>query len=174
MKLIFIHGMPAVGKLTVATELAKLTGFNLFHNHYSVDLVKSVFPWGTKEFSELNRKIRLDMFEAAAKNNINGIIFTFCFRPNKNDEFIKNVIDTVKRHGGEVNFIYLKCDTDELYRRVEHENRKKYKKITSVTEIKEHINMWGEIPFTKNLVIDNTNLSPEKTAKLIIDNFKLQ
>ena len=172
MKLIFIHGMPAVGKLTVAKEIAKITGFKLFHNHYSVDLVKSVFPWGTKQFSELNRKIRLDMFESAAKNNVSGVIFTFCFRPGKNDDFIKNTINIVEKYDGKVDFVYLKCEEDELYRRVKHENRKKYKKITSIKEVKENIHQWGEIPFTKNLVIDNTNLSSKKTAQLIVDKYK--
>ena len=32
MKLVFIYGPPAVGKLTVAKELAALTGFKVFHN----------------------------------------------------------------------------------------------------------------------------------------------
>jgi tRNA uridine 5-carbamoylmethylation protein Kti12 len=36
VKLIFISGMPAVGKLTVAQELAKLTGYRPFHNHLTV------------------------------------------------------------------------------------------------------------------------------------------
>lgn len=33
MRLIFIYGLPATGKLTVAQELAKRTGYKLFHNH---------------------------------------------------------------------------------------------------------------------------------------------
>jgi tRNA uridine 5-carbamoylmethylation protein Kti12 len=32
MKLIFLYGPPAVGKLTVAQELVTLTGYKLFHN----------------------------------------------------------------------------------------------------------------------------------------------
>jgi len=41
---------PASGKLTVATELAKLTRFKLFHNHVSIQFVKSIFEFGTKPF----------------------------------------------------------------------------------------------------------------------------
>ena len=40
MKLIFLHGLPGVGKLTVAREFAKLTGFKVFHNHLAVDLAE--------------------------------------------------------------------------------------------------------------------------------------
>ena len=39
MKLIFIYGLPATGKLTVAVELAAMTGYKLFHNHLVVDLL---------------------------------------------------------------------------------------------------------------------------------------
>jgi tRNA uridine 5-carbamoylmethylation protein Kti12 len=53
MQLIFLHGLPGVGKLTVARELAKLTGFNVFHNHLAVDLVESIFAFGSQPFVEL-------------------------------------------------------------------------------------------------------------------------
>ncbi|MFH1209967.1 MAG: shikimate kinase, partial [archaeon] len=44
MKLIYIYGPPAVGKLTVTKELAKLTNFKIFHAHLTADYVSSVFP----------------------------------------------------------------------------------------------------------------------------------
>ena len=62
MKLIFIYGPPAVGKLSVATELAKLTAFRLFHNHVSIQFVKSIFDFGTKPFWILTDKFRREMF----------------------------------------------------------------------------------------------------------------
>jgi hypothetical protein len=43
MRLVFIYGIPATGKLTVAQELAKRTGYSLFHNHLVVDLLLSLF-----------------------------------------------------------------------------------------------------------------------------------
>jgi tRNA uridine 5-carbamoylmethylation protein Kti12 len=57
VKLIFIYGPPAVGKLTVASELAKLTGFKLFDNHVSIDFVKSVFDYGTRRYWKLIENI---------------------------------------------------------------------------------------------------------------------
>lgn len=80
MKLIIIYGPPAVGKLTVDRELAKVTGYKLFHNHLTVDLAYSLFPSGTKAYSDFVEKIRLEAFEAAAKNKIKGIIFTSVYR----------------------------------------------------------------------------------------------
>jgi len=53
MRLIFIYGPPATGKLTVAKELAKLTKYKIFHNHLTVDLIGSVLKFGTKTFLTL-------------------------------------------------------------------------------------------------------------------------
>ena len=44
MKLVVLHGPPAVGKLTVARELARLTGWRLFHNHLVVDALLAQLP----------------------------------------------------------------------------------------------------------------------------------
>jgi len=79
MKLIFIYGPPATGKLTVARELSKLTGYKIFHNHLTADLVSSFFPFGTKAYSDLVARIRLDLIETAAKNKVRGVIFTFVY-----------------------------------------------------------------------------------------------
>jgi hypothetical protein len=51
MQLIFIFGQVALGKLTVARELAARTDVALFHNHLVVDAVSAVFPFGSEPFS---------------------------------------------------------------------------------------------------------------------------
>lgn len=53
MKLIFIYGPAAAGKLTVARVLAEQTGVALFHNHLVVDAVMAVFPFGSEPFVRL-------------------------------------------------------------------------------------------------------------------------
>ena len=50
MRLVYIHGAPAVGKMTVAKSLAQLTGARLFDNHVSIDLAHSVFDQGQQGF----------------------------------------------------------------------------------------------------------------------------
>src|SRR5688572_434351 len=105
MKLIFLHGVPGVGKLTVARELARLTGYKLFHNHLTVDLVGSVFEFGTTPFVELREKIWLDVFSEAASSEVAGIIFTFAFEPTVRESFVENVRSTIESKGGEVVFV---------------------------------------------------------------------
>ena len=90
MRLVFIYGPPASGKLTVATELAKLTGFKLFHNHVSIQFVQSIFEFGTKTFRRLTGKYRLEMIEEAAREGIDTI-FTFVYSKGEDDRFVKRV-----------------------------------------------------------------------------------
>ena len=95
MKLVFIHGAPAVGKLTVARELAALTGFRLFHNHLTVDLVSSLFPFGSEPFVVLREKIWLAAFAEAVRNNV-SLIFTFNPERTVRESFIQDTIELVE------------------------------------------------------------------------------
>ena len=60
---------------TVATKLQHRTGFRLFHNHLTVNALRSVFDFGTVSFNDVIHRIRLDVFETAARNGID-LIFT--------------------------------------------------------------------------------------------------
>ncbi len=48
--LIFIFGPPAVGKMTVGQELAKITDYKLFYNHMTIDLITPFFRFGSYPF----------------------------------------------------------------------------------------------------------------------------
>ena len=50
MKLIFIHGAPASGKLTVAKALLRIVPGRLFDNHAAIDLARTVFDFGAPGF----------------------------------------------------------------------------------------------------------------------------
>ena len=47
--LCLVYGPPAVGKLTVAKEIAARTGYRLVHNHVSIDPVLSILGWDDEE-----------------------------------------------------------------------------------------------------------------------------
>ena len=53
------YGPAVSGKLTIAKELATLTGFSLFHNHLVVDAVAAVFPFGSERFVKLREQFWL-------------------------------------------------------------------------------------------------------------------
>ena len=45
MKLVFIIGNAAVGKMTVGQELMKITDLRLFHNHMTIEPVIEIFGY---------------------------------------------------------------------------------------------------------------------------------
>lgn len=171
MKLIFLYGLPGVGKLTVARELAKLTGLKVFHNHLAVDLVESVFEFGSLPFVELREKIWLEVFSRAVVANLKGLIFTFAPDRTVRHGFIEGTREVVESSGGEVLFVELKCSTEELERRIERPSRQRFGKLSSAAQFRE-LEESGAfvdpgIP-AKRLVVDTTELSAADAASMIV------
>ena len=170
MRLIFLHGLPGVGKLTIARELAELTGFRVFHNHLTVDLVLSVFEFGSKPFVELREAVWLEVFKQAAAADLNGLIFTFVFERTVRAGFIEKVQSVIDSAGGEVLFVELTCATEELEKRIEHPSRQKFGKLSSAVMFRElqasGVFAWPTLP-KSHLVVDTTNRSASASARLI-------
>jgi AAA domain len=137
LKLIFIYGLPATGKLTVARELSAMTGFKLFHNHLAVDLLLSVFEFGSAPFAELREAIWLSVFEQASRANLPGLIFTFSPEPTVRPGFVDRVVDVAIGGGGEVLFVALTCPIAELKQRIDSPSRLEFGKLTSVALFEE-------------------------------------
>ncbi len=174
-KLVFIYGPPGVGKLTVAKELAKLTGFKLFHNHLTVDLIHSLFNRDQEIFHHLVRKYRQELLTIAAREKVN-CIFTFVYYAKEDDPIVRKLLSGARKHGAEVLFIKLHCKDAELYKRVKNPSRQAYRKLKKINTLKSIMrekDFVSVIPFGESLVIDNTKLSPKKTAEKIIKHYKL-
>src|SRR2546423_12238672 len=131
MELVFISGLPGVGKLTVAKELSALTGFRLFHNHLTVDLLLSVFEFGSAPFVELRELIWLSVFERACRADMRGLIFTFNAENSVRQSFITETQAIVARNAGKIHFVEFVCDDEELERRMDTPARRQYRKHTS-------------------------------------------
>jgi hypothetical protein len=167
MKLIFIYGMPATGKLTVARELAAITGYKLFHNHLVVDLLLSIFEFGSSPFVELREEIWLSVFAQACRNGLPGLIFTFAPEATVRQEFIANVQRTVADGGGEVEFVELVCPVAELRLRMDSASRRGFQKLTSV-ELFEELRAGGSfdalvMPVPK-VSLDTSRMTPVEAA----------
>lgn len=175
MKLIVLYGPPAAGKYTIAKAVAEKTGYKLFHNHLTVDLLKSVFTFGTPDFFRLSQKMRLDIFEQAAKENIPGVIFTFVYQKKTDDDFIKKLLDAVESNGGKVVFIQIYCEKEELLKRVTEESRKQFHKMKSAETLSQNLSEkdWiSSIDFVESTKIDSTHLTPEETISKVLDVIK--
>lgn len=176
MKLIFLHGMPGVGKLTVARELARITGYKLFHNHLTVDLVGSVFEFGSPSFVELREKIWLDVFCRAAEEGIPGLIFTFAFEQTVTAGFIKKVVDEMEARGAEILFVKLFCTPEELAKRLTDSSRAQYGKLASLELFRElnEARVFLDPEETDNrLILNTTSLTAVETAQRIATELEL-
>jgi hypothetical protein len=172
MKLIFLYGLPATGKLTVAQELAKLTGYKLFHNHAVVDMLVPLFGFGSPPFVELREQIWLSVFEQAARNQLEGLIFTFNPESTVRAGFVDAAIGTVTRHGGEVSFVELVCPLAEVKRRIDSPSRLQYGKLSSLS-LFEELHAAGVFDSSHmpkpSLTVDTSLCSPAEAAAQIWD-----
>src|SRR5688572_16251765 len=108
MRLVVIIGPPAVGKATVGKALDEGYGFKLFHNHVTLDMVASVFDWGTPAHGRLVEEFRVRVIEEAAAANID-LVFTYVWAFSEPDDGapLRTYREIVKRHGGSVYFVEL-------------------------------------------------------------------
>ena len=174
-RLLIIYGLEASGKLTIAKEVAALTVLKLFHNHISIEVGRVLFEYGDQEYNDLIWKVRLAVFEAAGKNQLPGVVFTwaYChpdFRPQ-----LDLILEKIKPYWLEVSFVYVKCSQAELERRVIQPDPKEAGKAHTIDTLhrqqraKNHV----EIPDSNSYVIDSTTLQVQDSAKIIVDRFCL-
>ncbi len=175
MKLIFLFGPAACGKLTVAKALAALTNYPLFHNHLVLDAVTAVFPFGSAPFVRLRSLYWRSMFEEAARRD-RPLIFTFAPERTVPASFIEETRAAVQAHGGEVVFVELKVSPEEQMRRVENPDRKASKKIHAQEVLRKFREGGGADyrPIPADLVIDTEALAPDAAAQAIVEALALE
>ncbi|MGH3166531.1 MAG: AAA family ATPase [Trebonia sp.] len=173
MNLVYIYGPPASGKLTVAKRLAELTGFPLFHNHLTVNVLRTIFPFGTKPFTDAVAKVRRDVFETAAEADI-SLIFTnnsAWAGPDARSrfaQFAESVRVIVEDRGGRVLFVRLTASQATLEERLPSEFRQSHEKLI---DIERHRELLADLDLSSlhpdDLVIDTELANPEDAAKAI-------
>lgn len=188
MKLVFIVGPPAVGKMTIGQELKKITDLNLFFNHMSLELINQFFDFGTPPFRRLDKLIRFEIFKEIAKSDSPGLIFTlvWAFNEKEDEEYVDEIIDIFQKENKtfEVHFVELKADLSERLRRNKTENRLLHKASKRDVEASDkrllhHEKEWrtntfeGEFAERKIFKIDNTHLEPDEVAQKIKNHFRL-
>ena len=183
MKLVFLIGSGAVGKMTVWQELMKLTGLRLFHNHMTIEPVIEIFG---RYQNRVVSRLRDVVFEEFAASDQYGMIFTYmwAFDHQADWDYIEHVKEIFRPYGTEFYYVELVASQQERLRRNATENRlankasKRDVALSSQRLLREDSqyrleNMEGEIPFDNYMKIDNTDLSPKETARRIRDRFGL-
>lgn len=183
MKLLFMIGNAAVGKMTVGQELMKITGLRLFHNHMTIEPVLEIF--GQFNGAAISR-IRQVVFEEFAKSDNYGMIFTYmwAFDQQSDWDYVEQVKNIFKPYGTEFYYVELVASQKARLERNVTENRLRNKaskrdiesssrRLLSDDENYRIESRDGEIPFENYIKIDNTDLDPSVVARMIKDRFEL-
>lgn len=185
MKLVFIIGNTAVGKMTVGQELMKITDLRLFHNHMTIESVIDIF--GSYEGKVVNR-LREVVFEEFAASDKYGMIFTYmwAFDQQADWDYIAHVKDIFRERNNRVTFYHVELVSPREIRLQRNitENRLKNKASKRNIEFSNQIlintderyrmeSFEGELTFENYIKIDNSNLAPETVARQIKEYFNL-
>ncbi len=187
MKLLFIFGAHAAGKMTVGQQVARITPMKLFHNHMTIEPVIELFGAYNGAVTERLRQV---VFEEFAKTDNYGLIFTFiwAFDVPYDTEYVRRLTMLYQDAGAQVDYVELVAPQDVRLVRNRTENRLKEKaskrdvalsemrmlsaeeKYRCVSEPGEICEKLGCAP-ERYLRIDNTDLSPEMVAEMIATHF---
>ncbi len=185
MKLLFLIGNSAVGKMTVGQELMKITDLRLFHNHMSIEPIIEIFGYFNR--TAVNRMREVIFEEFAASDNY-GMIFTYmwAFDQQSDWDYIEHVKEIFRQKNSNAEFYYAELVASKEIRlqRNVSENRLKNKASKNDIDVsnqrllnddeKYRLESYeGEIPFENYIKIDNSNLSPQDAAKQIKEYFNL-
>ena len=177
MKLLFLIGNSAVGKMTVGQELCKITPLRLFHNHMMIEPVLEIF--GAFR-GDVIQKLRRVIFEEFASSDHYGMVFTFmwAFDMPSDWEYLESVKAIFGLPEEDVYYVELVAPQEIRLARNRTENRLKNKaskrdvdasnaRLIRDDESYRCESLPGEITFPNYIRIDNSHLSPAETAQII-------
>lgn len=177
MKLLFLIGNSAVGKMTVGQALTEISGFRLFHNHMTIEPVLEVF--GSCNAKVVNR-LRDVVFEEFAATDQYGLIFTYMWDFDSPEDW--NYIEHIKQFfdPARTEFYYVELVASQQVRLARNitENRLRHKpskrdiqrsnrRVLEDDEKHRCVSRKGELSDPNYLRIDNTNLTPKAAAEQI-------
>ncbi len=180
---IFIYGPIASGKLTIARILEKKLGYKLAHNHHINDFVVEIFDRNSVSAHSIKDELRVLVIKTMAEAKMNFIV-THCYSHDfvskaglSDPKYLKIIEKIIQKESGNFYPVFLKVAPEELLKRVNQNSRKEFKKLTDEKILKKWLVSWDIKNYPKiknNFVLENTGISPQKAAELIIKHFELQ
>ncbi len=183
MKLVLLFGGGAVGKMTVGQALAEQAGLTLFHNHMTIEPVMEILGRFDMPTTMALREV---IFQAFAKSDNYGMIFTFMWAFNRPEDWAmtEHIADIFRSQGAEIYYVELfaplevRLQRNETANRLEHKPSKRDLEASRQRVLSEEakyrlVSHPGELTFENYIKIDNTHLSPEDVATKIRERFGL-
>jgi hypothetical protein len=175
MNLIFLHGAPAVGKLTVAKTLLELRPGRLFDNHVAIDCARSIFDFGAPGFNQFVDAIRIAGLTAAAEHRVEFVVMTYCYADSEDLPEFELFERIWQSKGGRLLPVFLHCSVEEAERRVGNEDRIARRKTASregLARFNRAHNLTA-VPRSACLKLDTSDTPAPETARAILTHFEL-
>src|SRR3981081_3809886 len=175
MKLVFLHGSPAVEQLPVAKRVIGTVSGRLFDNHAAIDLARTVFDFGAPGFWELVHSVRTSAIDSAAEYGVSLVVTTCCYVEPDDLAQYQKFEEIMQRHNGELLPVYLHCSREEAARRVGNPDRVERRKMTSQESLIRELdnNKFSPVPRSDCLKLDTGIRSADVNAQEIIRGFGL-
>ncbi len=183
MKLVFLLGDAAVGKMTVGQELMKITDLRLFHNHMTIEPVLEIM--GAFD-GQLINDMRELIFRHFAASDRYGLIFTYlmAFDMQSDWDYLEHVKSIFAPYGTTFYYVELIAPQEVRLQRNATENRLQHKPSKRDVDTSNRrllrddanhrcVSYPGEIPCESYLRIETAELSAEESAKRIKETFGL-
>ena len=167
VRIVVLCGLPGVGKLTIAGELARTHGYRVFHNHLVFDAVEALFPFGSPAFVELRERLWVELLCRAVQEQVGDVIFTIARDRGLDATFLVRLVPALSRLGAEVHCMELSCSDAVLEQRVASVERSRFGKVCSAERFRE-LRSAGAFPrFSMppgTVAIDTSGLSVSQAA----------
>lgn len=175
MELIVVYGPPAVGKLTVAHELAKRTSARLLDILPVATTVTQAIGQNNPQFTPLVYSLQLQILNAAMRFGTQDIIATVTFTVSSKADvaLLQTIAEAGKAHNVTVQFIYLTARKRVLLERVQQESRRAAGKTTDPQFLQNYIDqndVGKPAPGLPGITINTTHLTAPEVAEQILRN----
>ncbi|MCE2992890.1 MAG: hypothetical protein ACK5WS_07430 [Alphaproteobacteria bacterium] len=176
--IIYLLGFAGVGKLTIAKELAKITGAKVVDNHLINNPVfhildnDGIIPLLDAVWAK-TRAIRSIVIEAIQELSPSHLSFIFTnelFEKESHHQLFQGISDLANARNAKFLCVRLLCDKDEIARRIESPTRREMLKAINPSMAKEKFDKYKIIePMAQHVhSLDITKLSANEAALEII------
>lgn len=181
MKLMFLFGEGAVGKMTVGQELTKISPWRLCHNHVTIEPVLEVFG----EFRiDVILQLRDVIFREFAASDQYGLIHSFmwAFDAREDWEYVEHIKSIFGLKEEDVYYVELVAPEEVRLARNATENRLAHKaskrdieasnrRLAEMSARHRFVSLPGELPFPNYLRVENGDISAQEAARIIKNHF---
>lgn len=171
--------------MTVGRALEARTGFPLFHNHMTIELVLPFFEFGSPPFSRLVRSFREQLFREVAASQLPGLIFTWVWAFDEPDDeaYMSELVERFEAAGWRVVFAELQAELEirlarnrTAFRLAEKPSKRDVDRSQErllALDRRHRLRSGAHFPFPDHLAMDTTHMTAAEVAHRVADHFQL-